>query len=49
MGVAGRTGLTALGNAGGVHVSTDMDCFLILLGRNSLALAFFASMGLHFP
>jgi hypothetical protein len=43
MEVAGSTGLIALGEAGGVHLSTDMDCFLILLRRNSLALAFFAS------
>jgi hypothetical protein len=48
MEVGGRTGRIALGNAGGVHLSTDMDCFLILLGRNILALAFLRRCGLHF-
>jgi hypothetical protein len=50
MEIAGSAGLIAFDNAGGVYVSIDMDCFLILLRRNNLGLAFLRSMGgPHFP
>ena len=41
----GRADLIAFGNAGGGHLSTDMDRFLILLRPNNLGLAFLRGMG----